>query len=94
MDARTKTIIATRPFKVGYSDDPGYRPEFLLDMIMARFGLKNDAALCRKLEVAPPVVSKIRKQKLSVSDGIMVRIHDTCGLSIKEIRDLMGVSQY
>ena len=60
----------------------------LLDTLRERFQLKNDAALCRLLEVAPPVLSKIRGKRLDVGCTLMIRIHEAFGLSIKEIKAL------
>ena len=32
----------------------------LLDFLIEHLAVKNDAALCRRLDVAPPIVSKLR----------------------------------
>jgi plasmid maintenance system antidote protein VapI len=65
-------------------------PNRLFDFIIEKLGLKNDAALCRVLGVAPPVVSKIRHNKLPVTAGLMIKIHDVAGMSIREIRTFLG----
>ena len=67
-----------------------YNPDNLLDTIITRMELKNDAALSRMLEVAPPVISKIRHRRLPVGASLLIRMHDTTGMSINELRDLMG----
>ncbi len=67
-----------------------YDPNKLLDFLIDKLGLKNDAALCRALEVAPPVVSKIRHKKLPVGASMLIRMHEVSDLSIRELRDLMG----
>ena len=41
-------------------EDRVYDPNRLLDTLIRHLNLKNDAALSRALEVAPPVISKIR----------------------------------
>lgn len=46
---------------------PSYDPNALLDALMEKLRLKNDAALCRLLEVAPPVISKIRHKRLPLA---------------------------
>jgi hypothetical protein len=38
-------------------------PNPLLDTLIQRMQLKNDAELCRVLEVQPPIISKIRHRK-------------------------------
>lgn len=67
-----------------------YDPNRLLDTLIERLNLKNDAALSRALEVAPPVISKIRHARLPVGASMLIRMHEESGLSIRELRDLMG----
>ena len=67
-----------------------YNPNLLLDELVQRLRLKNDAALSRALEVAPPVISKIRHQRLPVGASLLIRMHEVSGLSIRDLRDLMG----
>ena len=69
---------------------PTYDPNRLLDTLLERLNLKNDAALSRILEVAPPVISKIRHGRLPVGASMLIRMHEEMGLSIRELRDLMG----
>lgn len=72
------------------SSQPSYDPNRLLDAIIERLHLKNDAALCRVLEVQPPVISKIRHGRLPVGASILIRLHEETGLHVRELRDLMG----
>jgi hypothetical protein len=67
-----------------------YDPNRLLDALIKRLQLKNDAALSRMLEVAPPVISKIRHRRLPVGASILIRMHEVTDLSVRELRDLMG----
>jgi hypothetical protein len=67
-----------------------YDPNHLLDTLLEKMKLKNDAALSRMLEVAPPVISKIRHRRLPIGASLLIRIHETTGMSIRELRDLMG----
>ena len=67
-----------------------YNPSRLLDTLRERMHLKNDAALSRALEVAPPVISKIRHRALPVGASMLIRMHEVTDLSIRELRDLMG----
>lgn len=67
-----------------------YQPNHLLDTIIEQMKLKNDAALCRLLEVAPPLISKIRHRRLPVGASMLIRMHETTGMSIRELRDLLG----
>ncbi len=71
-------------------DDSAYNPGRLLDTLAERLGAKNDAALSRALEVAPPVLSKIRHGRLPVGATILLRMHEASAIPIRELRDLMG----
>jgi Sec-independent protein translocase protein TatA len=62
----------------------------LLDILLGKMQLKNDAALSRMLEVAPPVISKIRHHRLPVGASLLIRMHEVTGMSIRDLRDLMG----
>jgi hypothetical protein len=66
-----------------------YDPNRLLDAIIAKLRLKNDAALSRVLEVAPPVISKIRHNTLPIGATLLLRMHEESEFSIRELRALM-----
>jgi plasmid maintenance system antidote protein VapI len=65
-------------------------PGLLLDILIGKLGLKNDAHLARVLEVAPPVLSKIRHNRLAVGATILIAMHEVTGMSIADLRGLMG----
>ena len=67
-----------------------YNPANVLDAIIAKLKLKNDAALSRVLEVAPPVISKIRHRTLPIGATILLRMHEASAISIRELRALMS----
>ena len=58
----------------------------LLDYIKTRAELKNDAALCRYLDLHPPQVSRLRSNEIYIGDRILLRIHEVSGIPIKEIK--------
>ena len=68
----------------------GYNPDHLLDSMLEKLNLKNDAALSRALEVAPPVISKIRHRRLPVGASMLIRMHEVSNLSVAELRELLG----
>jgi hypothetical protein len=67
-----------------------YNPNRLLDALLESMRLKNDAALARMLEVAPPVISKIRHHRMPVSSSVLIRMHEATKMSIGDLRFLMG----
>ncbi len=72
------------------SAEATYDPNNLLDCLIAKLNLKNDAALSRALEVAAPVISKIRHRRLPVGASMLIRMHEISDMSIAELRELMG----
>jgi hypothetical protein len=69
--------------------DAEYDPNRVLDAVIGKLKLKNDAALSRVLEVAPPVISKIRHSTLPIGATILLRMHEVSNFSIRELRALM-----
>ncbi|WP_420473799.1 hypothetical protein [Noviherbaspirillum sp. ST9] len=67
-----------------------YDPNRLFDALIDRMHLKNDAQLCRELNVEPPLVSKIRHRRLPMGGSLLIRMHEVSGLTIAELRHLMG----
>ena len=64
-------------------------PSGLLDAIKAKLQLKNDAALARVLETAPPLISKIRHNRLPFGDSLIVRLIDLDIMTMPEIRQFV-----
>lgn len=58
----------------------------LFDRIIFHAGLKNDASLCRLLDVTPPVVSKLRHGRIGLSGEMIIRIHEKLEWPIKDIK--------
>jgi hypothetical protein len=69
---------------------PGSIPKFL-DFLIAELRLKNDAALAREMDVAPPVVSKWRRNRLPFGPKHILRAHEHFGIGVAEIRDRAGL---
>lgn len=67
-----------------------YDPGRLLDSLINLLQLKNDAGLARALEVAPPVISKIRNRRVGLGASILIRMHEVSGLTIRDLRYLLG----
>lgn len=67
-----------------------FNPNALLDHLIKKLDLRNDAALARALGVASPVVSKVRHGRLTVGATMLISMHEASGISIKDLRELMG----
>lgn len=70
------------------AEPPSFKPNKLLDTLIQRMHLKNDAELCRVLEVQPPIISKIRHRKLNVGATILLRMHEKSDIPIAELKEL------
>jgi hypothetical protein len=62
----------------------------LLDAVLNKLNLKNDAALSRRLAVAPPVISKIRHGRLPVGPSMLISIHEASEYSIAELKNFLN----
>ena len=65
----------------------------LLDHLKLKLKLKNDAALSRALEVAPPVISKIRWGRLAFGPKIQIKAHELTNMTFDEIRGFLVEAQ-
>jgi transcriptional regulator with XRE-family HTH domain len=63
----------------------------LLDSVILRQRLKNDAELSRRLMLAPSSISKIRRGRNIASDEVLLRIHEVFDISIAELKLLMAM---
>jgi hypothetical protein len=72
------------------SDMLQYDPNRLLDFLIERLKLKNDAALARTLSIMPPMISKVRSRRAAVSPALLVVMHEASGITIEELREQMG----
>ncbi|SDX06883.1 hypothetical protein SAMN04515617_10152 [Collimonas sp. OK242] len=66
----------------------------LLDAVTTKLELKNDAALSRCLKVRPPVISKIRHGRISVGASLLITMHETCDLSIAELKSFLQTNDH
>lgn len=101
MEALQRTYTGMRsPIKVvlmskkGLSSVEGYNPDGLIDRLIEELRCKNDAGLCRKLYLPPPVISKLRRNRLPMSDTILVRMYDCTGISIDTLREWCGIPKF
>lgn len=67
-----------------------YRPEQLIHTLMARLQARSLSELARKIGVSPSVLSKVMRRELPISSRILIKIHDSTGLPIRQLRTWMG----
>lgn len=76
--------------KSGLVEQSNYTPNQLLDTLMEKLAVNSDAALARVLDIPPSTISKIRHKQVSVNSALLLAAHDATGLTIRELRLLMG----
>lgn len=62
----------------------------LLEHIKETQGIKNDRQLAIAIGVGHPAISRIATGKQKVSAEIILRIHETFGIPVKEIREMVS----
>lgn len=62
----------------------------LLNKMAKEFRLKNDAAVAKFLDLAPPVVSKIRNGKLEVGASVILRVMKATAYTLDDVEALLG----
>lgn len=62
----------------------------ILDKLIYKLQLKNDAALARTMEVAPPVISKLRHARLPFGASYIIRAHELTDWPIAQIKEWLG----
>lgn len=65
-----------------------------LDEIRTHLNLASDAALCRAMGVAPPVISKARHGVLPLGANYIIRFHELTGWTIADIKRRLGIETY
>ena len=68
---------------------PNDKSGTLFDVMMQRLSIKNDAALARVLEVAPPVISKIRHGVLPFGSTLIIKVHELTEWPIRDIKAML-----
>lgn len=64
------------------------QPHPILDELIARFNLRNDAQLSRVLGFDQPYISRVRSRKIPHSPILAIAIHEVFDMSFAEMRAL------
>jgi hypothetical protein len=72
------------------SSEPHYNPARLLDALLAHFNLRRDSQLADKLGMTRPMICHLRAQRIPVGAALLIRMHETSGLSIRQLREIIG----
>lgn len=67
-----------------------YNPSNLFDFLCRRYRAKTDVQLAMLLGVGNPLICKMRRRVQPVSGSLLIRIHEITGISIRELKEIMG----
>lgn len=67
-----------------------YSQARLLDALLDHFHLERDSELARRLDMPRSFICRLRKGQSPVGAALLIRMHDESGISIKELRRLLG----
>jgi hypothetical protein len=70
-----------------------YDPNRLLDGLIEKLHLENDAALASKLQLNHRLITMIRERTLTISASMLMLIQDMAGMQIQELRALLTAAQ-
>ena len=80
----------------GYGDSAeapelgSYDSNHLLDSILDKLHLPDDAALCDALDVDESVISDLRELRREVDAALLIRMHELTDISIVGLRNILG----
>jgi hypothetical protein len=80
----------------GYGDSAdapelgSYDSNHLLDSILDRLHLPDDAALCEALDVDESVITDLRELRREVDAALLIRMHELTDISIAGLRNILG----
>lgn len=74
-----------RPDRDNDPDNSG----LLFNTLRSRLNLRSERSLARWLDIASSHLSKIRHGECNVSPAIILRVHESTGMPVKEIRRLI-----
>lgn len=63
----------------------------LLDVLIDKMNLPNDAALGRRMGMSAPAISKLRNGKMEVGATFLINAHEETGLTIAELKEHAGL---
>jgi hypothetical protein len=80
----------------GYGDSAeepelgSYDSNHLLDSILDKLHLPDDAALCEALDVDESVITDLREMRREVDAALLIRMHELTDISIVGLRNILG----
>lgn len=76
--------------KIKKNAHPCYNADVMLDTVKIWLGLENDDALAQHLQTTPSMICQIRNNEHPVSPELLLTMHETTALTIRDLRFLSG----
>ena len=67
-----------------------YNPGLLLNSLLERMQLSEDGELAKRLRIDRRLLNKIRERRLQVSGSMLMQMQEATGITIAELRRLLG----
>ncbi len=67
-----------------------YDPAHLLDVLQGLLGVASDAALAQQLEVTAASMLLLRRRRIPLTAGMLIRMSDFSGVSVDSLRTILG----
>ena len=71
-------------------DGEDYDPELLLNSLMTRMHLTEDAELAKRLRMDKRLLRQIRDRRLQISGSMLMLMQEASGVTIAELRRILG----
>ena len=71
------------------SAEDSYDPGLLLNTLLDRLNLKEDAELAKKLKMDKALIGKIRDRQLQISGSMLMLIQEATGIAVPELRQIL-----
>jgi transcriptional regulator with XRE-family HTH domain len=70
--------------------DEDYNPDLLLNALMDKMHLKEDAELAKRLRMDKRLLGQIRNRRLQISGSMLMQMQEATGITIAELRRILG----
>ena len=67
-----------------------YDPGLLLNSLLDRMHLTEDAELAKRLRIDKRLLGKIRERRLQISGSMLMLMQEATGITIAELRRILG----
>jgi len=70
--------------------EDGYDPGLLLNTLLEKLHLKEDAELAKKLRMDKALLEKIRNRQLQISGSMLMLMQEATGIAVTELRQILN----